>query len=174
MKVFLLLIVSCLAVHNGEGAPRSYVYKFLKCNPDGNQANCVTQETPVRPWREDLPDKLPSSTAQYLEAVPVEDERPPREEGEGELPVISGESPQPEEGSAGYEGSASEWPFVADRAFASAESETGSGESWTKSDMDLYKGGDKRSMRWLLPSRSVVGEAKPDEQELRDDHLLQL
>ncbi|CAB1428489.1 unnamed protein product [Pleuronectes platessa] len=83
MKVFLLLIVSCLAVHNGEGAPRSYVYKFLKCNPDGNQANCVTQETPVRPWREDLPDKLPSSTAQYLEAVPVEDERPPREEGEG-------------------------------------------------------------------------------------------
>ncbi|XP_035017378.1 serglycin [Hippoglossus stenolepis] len=162
MKVLLLLIVSCLALHNGEGAPRSYVYKFLKCNPDGNQANCVTQQTPVRPWRAGLPDKLSPAAAQYLEAASVE----------YELPVISGQPPQPEEGSAGYEGSASEWPFIADRAFGTAESETGSGESG--SDMDLYKGGDKRGMRWLGPSRSVVGGAKPAEQELRDDHLLQL
>ena len=84
------------------------------------------------------------------ESVPVEDERPPREEVEEDLPAISGESPQPEEGSAGYEGSATEWPFIADRAFGTAESEAGSGESWTKSDMDRYKG----NVGFLLPPPS--------------------
>ncbi|XP_019954190.1 serglycin [Paralichthys olivaceus] len=170
MKVILLLIVSCLALHNGKGAPTTAVYKFVRCNPDGDRANCVTQQTAKMAWSADLPAKLPPSAAQYLESEPVEDEHPPQEEEEDDIPVNSeeGESPQPEEGSGGYEGSASEWPsFIADRL--PYESETGSGESWTKGDMDMYKGEDERLM-----SRSVADDAKPAEQELRDDHFLQL
>lgn len=113
--------------------------------------------------------------------MPVEDEGPQREEDEvdqmvEEMSMIGeeGESPVPEEGSGVYEGSASEGPFIADRAFVTAESETGSGESWKVNDMERNQGGDVRGLRRLLRSRSVVGEAKPAEQELRDDHLLQM
>lgn len=45
----------------------------------------------------------------------------------------------PEEGS-GFEGSADEDTFMADPAFVSAESEPGSGETWTEKDMGLRKG----------------------------------
>lgn len=48
------------------GAPTTAVYKFVKCNPEGNQANCVTQESPVMEWTPDLPNKLPAATALYL------------------------------------------------------------------------------------------------------------
>uniref|UniRef100_A0A3Q3N3V3 Uncharacterized protein n=1 Tax=Mastacembelus armatus TaxID=205130 RepID=A0A3Q3N3V3_9TELE len=48
------------------GAPTTAVYKFVICNPDGNQANCVTQQSPKIAWRPDLPGKLPASTAQNL------------------------------------------------------------------------------------------------------------
>ncbi|XP_068587136.1 serglycin [Cebidichthys violaceus] len=177
MKLILFFVISCLAFHNGKGAPRTAVYKFVKCNPEGDQANCVTQQSPKMAWSPDLPAKLPASTAQYLEAEPEEDERPPREDemelemDEEEKPMTSeeGESPgEAEDGSGGYEGSAD--TFMADWALG----ETGSGESWTEKDGEQYKVGDIRGMRRLFPSRSLVAEAKPAAQELREDHLLQL
>lgn len=77
----------------------------------------------------------------------MEDEGPQREEDEvdqmvEEMSMIGeeGESPVPEEGSGVYEGSASEGPFIADRAFVTAESETGSGESWKVNDMERNQG----------------------------------
>ncbi|GLD49032.1 uncharacterized protein AKAME5_002737700 [Lates japonicus] len=70
MKLILLLAVSCLALHNGKGAPRTAVYKFVRCNPEGGKANCVTQQSAEMAWSPDLPAKLPASTAQYLEAEP--------------------------------------------------------------------------------------------------------
>uniref|UniRef100_A0A3P9H1P2 Uncharacterized protein n=1 Tax=Oryzias latipes TaxID=8090 RepID=A0A3P9H1P2_ORYLA len=39
---------------------------FVRCNPNGDQANCVVQQTPKMPWSPELPSKLPASTAQYL------------------------------------------------------------------------------------------------------------
>ncbi|XP_042356219.1 LOW QUALITY PROTEIN: serglycin [Plectropomus leopardus] len=184
MKLFLFLVISCLALHNGKGAPRTAVYKFVKCNPEGDKANCITQKTPEMAWTPDLPAKLLASTAQYLEAEPEEGESPPREEEVDEVEEEEGESPlweeegdemeeeetpltsagwkspvETEESSGGYEGSA-------------AEGETGSGES----DMKLYNDGKQSgmSLRRLFPSKSLVGEAKPAEQELREDLLLQL
>ncbi|XP_070818910.1 serglycin [Chaetodon trifascialis] len=182
MKLILFFVISCLTLHTGKGAPITAVYKFVRCNPEGDQANCVTQQSPRMAWSPDLPAKLPASAAQYLEAEPAEGESPLREEGEEEdvveeeTPMLGeeGESPMyfmPEEGSGGYEGSA-DYVMQADRAFETAESETGSGESWTEKDMKL--GGDRMDMRRLFPSKSLVGEAKPAEHELREDHLLQL
>ncbi|XP_035855295.1 serglycin [Sander lucioperca] len=178
MKLILFLVISCLALHNGKGAPRTAVYKFVRCNPKGDQANCVTQQSQEMAWSPDLPAKLPASTAQYLEAEPEEGESPPRED-EVELKMEDEEtqgdvSVQTEDGSGGFEGSAAESTFMADWAFVPAESEAGSGESRTEEDGKLYKVGDTSGMRRLFPSRSLVGEAKPAEQELREDHLLQL
>uniref|UniRef100_A0A3B4ZEH8 Uncharacterized protein n=1 Tax=Seriola lalandi dorsalis TaxID=1841481 RepID=A0A3B4ZEH8_SERLL len=82
------------------GAPRTAVYKFVRCNPKGDQANCVTQQSPEMAWNPDLPGKLPASAAQYLYV-----------------------------------------PMCCVR---------------------------------LIPSWSLASKAKPAEQELRDDHLLQL
>ncbi|XP_018522202.1 serglycin [Lates calcarifer] len=178
MKLILLLAVACLALHNGKGAPRTAVYKFVRCNPEGGKANCVTQQSAEMEWSPDLPAKLPASTAQYLEAEPVEDENLQGGEEEEEqmdeeyTEMISEEGESPvtfsyEEGSGGYEGSAFD-VLMADRS-ATAESETGSGESWTVTDND--KGEDMWQSRH---KRSLADEAKPAEQELRDDHLLQL
>uniref|UniRef100_A0A3Q0R8T4 Uncharacterized protein n=1 Tax=Amphilophus citrinellus TaxID=61819 RepID=A0A3Q0R8T4_AMPCI len=55
-------IDTCLS----PGAPRTAVYKFVKCSPDGDQANCVTQQSPEMEWSPDLPSKLPASAAQDL------------------------------------------------------------------------------------------------------------
>ncbi|XP_049421801.1 serglycin isoform X2 [Epinephelus fuscoguttatus] len=173
MKLILALVICCLALHNGKGAPTTAVYKFVRCNPEGDQANCVTQKSTEMAWSPDLPAKLPAATAQYLEAEPEEDggESPTwEEEGvdemeeeydegaeEGESPITGeeGESPvETEEGSGGYEGSGAEGSFLADWAFAPGSDEKPSG------------------MRRLFPSRPVFGEAKPAEQELREDHLL--
>ncbi|KAM9366933.1 serglycin [Symphorus nematophorus] len=179
MKLILFFVISCLAIHNGKGAPRKAVYKFVRCNPEGDQANCVTHQSPEMEWSPDLPAKLPASTARYLEAEPVEDESPLREEEEeeqvveDESPMMNQEGESPvlyEEGSGAagyYEGSASEAMYM-DQAFVPTGSETGSGESVTEKD----KGGEKMTMRRLFPSRSLGGEATPA--ELRDDHLLQL
>ncbi|XP_070692366.1 serglycin [Pempheris klunzingeri] len=177
MKLSLLLAFFCLALHHGEGAPRTAVYKFVRCNPEGDQANCVTHQSPEMAWSTDLPAKLPASTAQYLEAEPVEGESPSWKEGKEEVketPMMSeeGESPMNfEGGSGGFEGSA-DGTFV-DWAFLSAKSETGSGESWRDKDTELYKGGDMDAMRRSFPSWFLAGEAKPEEHELKEDHLLQ-
>ncbi|TDH17176.1 hypothetical protein EPR50_G00005730 [Perca flavescens] len=182
MKLILFFVISCLALHNGKGAPKTAVYKFLRCNPN-NQANCVTQKSPEMAWRPDLPAKLPASAAQYLDAEPDEGESPPREDGvelrmeEEETPSMSEQrdvSVQTEDGSGGFEGSAAESTFMADWAFVPAERDAGSGESRTEEDGKLYKVGVTSGMRRLFPSRSLVGEAKPAEQELKEDHLLQL
>ncbi|XP_069030422.1 serglycin isoform X2 [Embiotoca jacksoni] len=160
MKLILLLVVACLALHRGKGAPRTAVYKFVRCNPEGDQANCVTQQSTEMPWSPDLPAKLPASAAQYLEADPEEDESPLRGEEEEKTQMINeeGESPQVflgQEGSGGYEGSAAEGLYMGDRALAG---ETGS----------------VGAIRRLFPSKSLFDEVKPAEQELKEDHLLQL
>lgn len=160
------------------------MYKFVKCNPEGDQANCVTQQTPEMPWSPDLPAKLPASDAQYLEAEPVEGESPPMEEDEGEeakedaMMGEEGESPYfypVEEGSGIYEGSAAEDLYedlyVADNA-TPAEAETGSGESWMVPEAELYKVGRGQAMRRLFPSFSLADEAKPAEKELKADNLI--
>nr|XP_046240569.1 serglycin [Scatophagus argus] len=157
MKLSLFVVISCLALHNGNGAPTTAVYKFVRCNPEGDQANCVTLQSPKMAWSPELPSKLPASTAQYLEAEPVE-------EGEEEAlrPNEEGESPetvQSEDGSGSYEGSAAY--LVADQAF---ESETGSGESWTEKDADLNQGGETMAM----------SGAKPTEEDLKEENLLEL
>ncbi|XP_035992283.1 serglycin [Fundulus heteroclitus] len=176
MKLIFLLAVTCLALHNGEGAPMTAVYKFLRCNPEGGKANCVTQQTPEMPWSPDLPSKLPASDAKYLEAEPVEGESPSREEEEEEevveeeTPMRSedGESPLFVEEGSGYEGSATDYMSFADEP-TGAESETGSGDSWTESAQP--QGGNKRrSSSGGFPG----GEAKPTEQDLEEDHLLKM
>uniref|UniRef100_A0A672F9J5 Uncharacterized protein n=1 Tax=Salarias fasciatus TaxID=181472 RepID=A0A672F9J5_SALFA len=48
------------------GAPRTAVYKFVRCNPEDDDANCVTQQTQEMEWSPDLPGKLPASAAQNL------------------------------------------------------------------------------------------------------------
>ncbi|XP_047436030.1 serglycin [Mugil cephalus] len=128
MKLILLLAVSCLALHNGTGAPRTAVYKFVRCNPEGDQSNCVTQQSQEMPWSPDLPSKLPASAADSLGAEPVE------EEEETSMPFEKLELPGflPEEGSGVYEGSG--WDFVADKAV-----ETGSGEQ----DISFFRSGEK-------------------------------
>uniref|UniRef100_A0A3Q2WXM2 Chemokine interleukin-8-like domain-containing protein n=1 Tax=Haplochromis burtoni TaxID=8153 RepID=A0A3Q2WXM2_HAPBU len=84
MKLILLLLISCLALHSTKGKSTikstlclffffflpglmsTAVYKFMRCNPDGDQANCVTQQSPEMEWSPDLPSKLPASAAEYL------------------------------------------------------------------------------------------------------------
>ncbi|XP_051800976.1 serglycin [Acanthochromis polyacanthus] len=181
MKLVLLLFISCLALHNGKGAPSTAVYKFVKCNPEGGEANCVIQQTPKMAWSPDLPAKLPASAAQYLEAEPVEDDSPLMEdyaevdEKEDQMIGQEGESPfvYPEEEGSGYEGSAVEDLYMADNA-SPAASETGSGDYWTEPEAELYKDGRIDAMRKLFPSRSLADEAKPAEKDLKEDHLLQL
>ncbi|XP_029950976.1 cilia- and flagella-associated protein 251-like [Salarias fasciatus] len=215
MKVFLLLAVCVLSLHNGKGAPRTAVYKFVRCNPEDDDANCVTQQTQEMEWSPDLPGKLPASAAQNLEAEPVEDESPAweqeemkeeqeeyedepqvgeekeeeeeeeeeeyddweleddeEEEEKMEKPVLEEEGESPlilpsEESSGGYEGSAGEDLFVRDMPV-----EIGSGESWT--EKELYKVGDVSPLRRLFPSRPLAGEAKPEERDLKQDHILPL
>lgn len=48
------------------GAPRTAVYKFVKCNPDSDQANCVTYQSPEMAYSPELPSKVPASAAEDL------------------------------------------------------------------------------------------------------------
>ncbi|KAF3832526.1 hypothetical protein F7725_026191 [Dissostichus mawsoni] len=175
MKLILFFVISCLALHNGNGAPRTAVYKFVKCNPEGDQANCVTQRGPEIEAEPEEGESPPSEEDVELEMEEEEDE--PMTSEEGESPVLI------DDGSGSFEGSATEDMLMADLPFGAAESDTGSGESWAEKGEDLYKVGavrgmrdmrGMRGMRRLFPSRSLVDEAKPAEQELREDHLLQL
>ncbi|KAM7423958.1 hypothetical protein PAMA_000356 [Pampus argenteus] len=163
--ICLFFVISCLTLNNVKGAPRTAVYKFVRCNPKDDQANCVTHQTPEMTWSPDLPAKLPAATAQYLEAEPVEDERPlgdeeekEEEEEEDSLMLKDRESPVvPKEGSGYYEGSAAE----------------GSGESWTEKDTKSFtEQEDSRALRKLFSSKYPLDEAKPAEKELKEDHLL--
>lgn len=166
--MILFLVIFCLTLNGGLGAPTTAVYKFVKCNPEGGQANCITHQSADMEWSPELPTKLPAAAAQYLEAEPVEDEKPEVEEGveeeEEESPMMSeeGESPPvylPEEGSGVYEGSG----FMAD--YATGAADTGSGE-----DLKPYKGGrGSRKGTWFT---KLPNEQKPAEQELKEDHLL--
>ncbi|TWW67262.1 hypothetical protein D4764_02G0003030 [Takifugu flavidus] len=73
-----------------------------------------------------------------------------------ETPITSEEGESPphlsEEGSGGYEGSADAFVTLGD---------IGSGESWTEEGMDV-----------VGESQSSESQAKPAEQELREEHLL--
>lgn len=140
----------------------------------------MTLQTPEMAWSPDLPAKLPASTAQYLEAEPVEGESPmmgidEKEEVEDyDTPIKSedGESPDfnpQDEGSGYFEGSA-----MADAASEVPEGETGSGMSSTERDGETLKGENMSGMRRLFPSIPLASKGKPAEQELREDHLLQL
>ncbi|RVE74631.1 hypothetical protein OJAV_G00024030 [Oryzias javanicus] len=174
MKLFLFLLVSCLALINVKGAPRTATYKFVRCNPNGDQTNCVVQQTPAMPWSPELPSKLPASTAQYLEAEPVEDESPTSEEEddyeaemeEEETPMESedGESPSVAEESFGnFEGS-SEGTDLA----TGAKIDIGSGDFGTETEL---KDGDMSTMKRFFSSTKVV---KPSKTDLEEDHLLKI
>ncbi|XP_059210358.1 serglycin [Centropristis striata] len=166
MKLILFFVISCLALHNGNGAPTNAVYKFVRCNPEGDQANCVTHGTAKMEWSPELPSKLPASTAEFLEAEAEEGENPRQEEEEEEMLVRDeeGESPVLTEEGSGYEGSG-ESPFMADWPFVTAEGESGSGMS--EKDVERYEGESWSGM-------SPAGKARPAEPELREEDLLQL
>lgn len=107
------------------------------------QSKC--HEALLQPTRLHQHFSLSDSHSVSREAEPVEDENLQGEEEEEEqmdeeyTEMISEEGESPvtfsyEEGSGGYEGSAFD-VLMADRS-ATAESETGSGESWTVTDND--------------------------------------
>ncbi|XP_040925960.1 serglycin [Betta splendens] len=166
MKLILLLVLSCLALHNAKGAPTTGRYMLVKCSPKDTNANCVTYRSSEIALTPDLPTQLPASSAKHLEVVPVQDEHPDMEEGELEAREVSdeGESPYPlYEYGSGLEGSTDEGGYYADQAFVNTGSDTGSGES----NMDLFKGEEKSS--W-----PVADEPKAAEEDLMEDHLLQM
>uniref|UniRef100_UPI003AACB999 serglycin n=1 Tax=Centroberyx gerrardi TaxID=166262 RepID=UPI003AACB999 len=134
MKLIFSLVVACLALNNGMGAPTGR-YKFVRCNPSGGQSNCVTHQSEVMALDPDLPSRLPASAAQYIEAEAAPEEEGPVREVESLMMAT-----MPEEGSGAFEGSAAEFPFMADRSFVTGESETGSGESWTENEAERYQG----------------------------------
>uniref|UniRef100_A0A3Q4GFI0 Uncharacterized protein n=1 Tax=Neolamprologus brichardi TaxID=32507 RepID=A0A3Q4GFI0_NEOBR len=100
---------------NMNGSTHTDAHWFVRCNPDGDQANCVTQQSPEMEWSPDLPSKLPASAE-------AEEEESKLSESTG---IFLGE-----EGSGGYEGSAAEGPYIADK---SNLGETGSGMLWKES-----------------------------------------
>ncbi|XP_061735850.1 serglycin-like [Nerophis ophidion] len=159
-----LLIVACslLVFQNVQGVPKTAVYKFIKCRPESNQANCVTQQGPDMEWSPDLPSKLPASSAQYLEAFPVDKDEGP-----------AGRMNELVDDGSGYEGSAGQ--FLMDTFDVNTEREMGSGESETPRDTEQYKVGRQYSQafrQFLRGSRQDLEE--PAEKELKEDHLLQL
>ncbi|XP_056463630.1 serglycin-like [Gadus chalcogrammus] len=147
MKIFLSLAVICFAINSGTGAPSKARYMFVKCHPLGNDSNCVTHQGPEMNLTTDLPDKLPASAAPYIGAQPVED-GPVTERKEPKVESVTSLTEDGSgvfEGSTGFEGSAVESP-VAD----------GSGDFWTQLAGD------------------VMADYRPAEEELREDHLLDL
>ncbi|XP_072769426.1 serglycin [Nerophis lumbriciformis] len=157
-----LLIVACsfLVLQNAQAVPKTAVYKFIKCRPESDRANCVTQQGPEMEWSPDLPSKLPASSAQYLEALPVD-----KDEG----PAVR-MNELADDGS-GYEGSAGQFLDTFD---VNTEREMGSGESGTPRYTEHYKVGRPYSQafrRFLRGSRQDLEE--PAEKELKEDHLLQ-
>ncbi|CAN9506976.1 unnamed protein product [Ophioblennius macclurei] len=193
MKVVLLLAVCVLSLHNGMGAPRTGLYKFVRCNPDGDDANCVTYQTQEVELSPDLPAKLPASAAQYLEAEPVEDESPDWSEGDvKEEQQMEGEEeeeeeeyedePQEEEEEMEEEGR----PVLEEEGkspvsppheessggYEGSTGEDGSGESWT--EKELHKVGNLNNLLRLFPSRPLVVKGKPEGQVLKEDQILPL
>lgn len=172
--MILFLVVFSLALSGGLGAPTA-AYKFVKCNPEGNQANCITHQSANLEWSPDLPARLPATAAQYLEAEPVEDEHDPEqemgEEDDVEDEEYEEEYESPEEGESpvvalsevgsGDEGSA----FMADWA---TPADTGSGELLAK-NYEPNKGGRKnrKGAFW-----SLLDEQKPAMEEMKEDQLL--
>ncbi|XP_053721542.1 serglycin-like isoform X1 [Synchiropus splendidus] len=75
MKLLLLSLLLVVALHNGTGAPRKARYNYVKCKPDGDQANCVTHQSAEINWTPDLPSKLPAVAVEYLEANHMEGEK---------------------------------------------------------------------------------------------------
>ncbi|KAJ0002185.1 hypothetical protein NQD34_001981 [Periophthalmus magnuspinnatus] len=168
-KMILFVVVFSLALSGGQGAPTTAVYNFLKCNPEGDQANCITHQTRSMEWSPDLPTKLPASAAQYLVTEPVEDEKDPEEEEdtvEGQsLDSDEGESPihyLPVDGS-GDEGSG----FMADGA---TPADNGPGELLDKNYKPNRGGRKNRKSDWM----DRQDEQKPDKEEMKEDHLLNL
>ncbi|XP_077376088.1 serglycin [Festucalex cinctus] len=154
----LFIAACCLVALHAEGAPKTAVYKFVKCRPEGDRANCVTQQSPQMEWSTDLPTKLPASSAQYLDGLPVEEEGSTSE---------STDVVQPEDGS-GSEGSAG--PFWMDYSFdTNTEPEMGSGESLDRSDGRRQSEALRRvfGISWQDQDRAA-------EREMQEDHFLQL
>ncbi|XP_029901697.1 serglycin [Myripristis murdjan] len=129
MKLILSLSVFCLALNNGMGLPTGR-YMYVRCNPNGDQSNCITHRGPQMELNPDLPSRLPASAAEYIDGQPLEGEEevPYGEEDKGESPPI-----YMSEYGSGYEGSAGESleSFFADRPKI-VEPDVGSGESLTE------------------------------------------
>ncbi|KAM9816648.1 serglycin [Neosynchiropus ocellatus] len=114
MKLLLASVLLIVVLHSGTGAPRKARYNYVKCNPDGDQANCVTYQSAEINWTPELPSKLPAFTVEYLEANAVEGESRAQGRKLGEI------------GSGSYEGSGSQ-STESTEAFVTMEPELGSG-----------------------------------------------
>ncbi|XP_037103030.1 serglycin [Syngnathus acus] len=162
MAWVLFIATCCLIGLHAEGAPRTAVYKFVRCRPEGDLTNCVTQQSPQMEWSPDLPTKLPPSSAEYLDAQPVDEEEGSASTSE------SFEVEQPEDGS-GYEGSAG--PFWMDYTLdRNIEQEIGSGESLT--DTEQYAGRkDSAAFRRFLGSSWQDQNQAAEREELEEPYL---
>ncbi|XP_046885254.1 serglycin [Hypomesus transpacificus] len=69
MKMFVSLIVLYVLLDNGLGAPASGPgkgrYMWIKCRPNGQNANCIKQRGPLQDLP-GLPDRLPASAVKDL------------------------------------------------------------------------------------------------------------
>uniref|UniRef100_A0A668ATT0 Uncharacterized protein n=1 Tax=Myripristis murdjan TaxID=586833 RepID=A0A668ATT0_9TELE len=41
-------------------------YMYVRCNPNGDQSNCITHRGPQMELNPDLPSRLPASAAEYM------------------------------------------------------------------------------------------------------------
>ncbi|XP_057710209.1 serglycin [Corythoichthys intestinalis] len=153
----LFIMACCLVALHAEGAPTTAVYNFVRCQPRGNNANCVTQQSPQMEWSPDLPIKLPPSTVPFLDAQPVE----------GEVPLgtteIETELSQFEDGSGSGSGDFA-GPVWSDIIFPNYEQEMGSGNPLTDMERQELERVDSQAFRWLV--RRSAGAPPPIEDEI--------
>ncbi|XP_077448822.1 uncharacterized protein LOC144068288 [Stigmatopora argus] len=144
----LFIAACCLVVLHAHGAPRTAVYNFVKCQPQDNNPNCVTQQSPPMEWSPDLPNKLPPSSASFLDAQPVEDE------GSSGTFEMEPELLEPVDFSGSGSGD-SGGPVWSDALLIPTyEWELGSGKSWIEEGRRLLEKADAEDL-WGLFRRSA-------------------
>ncbi|XP_056616845.1 serglycin [Triplophysa dalaica] len=82
-RITLALAIICLFGHSGFGAPTKGRYTWVKCKPEDQNANCVTQMGPLVPLEGKSP-RLPHSAVKDIFPVTKEETTPEMEELSGE------------------------------------------------------------------------------------------
>ncbi|KAI7805286.1 serglycin [Triplophysa rosa] len=85
-RITLALAIICLFGHSGfvsSGAPTKGRYTWVKCKPEDQNANCVTQMGPLVPLEGKSP-RLPRSAVKDIFPVSTEEITPEMEEQSGE------------------------------------------------------------------------------------------